>query len=243
MTQNMNNVSKFETPAEPALEFSGPDMGALAHLYRAEVYRSTMWRTRLDNTTNWAVASLGLAISVSYHAPDASPLPLLLVGLLICVFLMLEARRYRFFNVWRTRARWMEYHFYGPMLLGKDVRPNTPWAVSLWTDYTTPFHRISLADAIHRRLKRNYIWIFVLQGTAYFGKLAMQPTVAHSFGDLVQRAAIGPVSGLVVLALGVAFNGGIILFALFWPIFEHFVQGNSGDDMKSLVDTLPSDLA
>ncbi|MGB2073790.1 MAG: DUF2270 domain-containing protein, partial [Henriciella sp.] len=29
------------------------EAGALAHLYRAEVYRSTTWRQRLDATTNW----------------------------------------------------------------------------------------------------------------------------------------------------------------------------------------------
>src|SRR5262249_30852523 len=32
-----------------------PTVGALAHLYRGEIYRSTIWRPRLDNTTNWAV--------------------------------------------------------------------------------------------------------------------------------------------------------------------------------------------
>jgi len=38
-----------KTPA-----FSSADITALAHLYRGEVYRSTVWRTRLDATTNWA---------------------------------------------------------------------------------------------------------------------------------------------------------------------------------------------
>ena len=36
-------------------EFTAAEIGALAHLYRAEVYRSTVWRTRLDSSTNWAV--------------------------------------------------------------------------------------------------------------------------------------------------------------------------------------------
>ena len=42
-------------------EFNAAEIGAIAHLYRGEVYRSTVWRTRLDNTTNWAVAGLGVA--------------------------------------------------------------------------------------------------------------------------------------------------------------------------------------
>jgi hypothetical protein len=35
--------------------------------------------------------------------PGGFTLPLLLVGLLIAVFLGMEARRYRYFNVWRAR--------------------------------------------------------------------------------------------------------------------------------------------
>src|SRR5215471_14656137 len=54
---------------EPALptarksEFSIAEIGALPHLYRGEVYRSTVWRTRLDSSTNWAVATTGIALS------------------------------------------------------------------------------------------------------------------------------------------------------------------------------------
>ena len=50
---------------EPEQEFSAAEIGALAHLYRGEVYRSTIWRTRLDTTTNWAVVTLGVALSIS----------------------------------------------------------------------------------------------------------------------------------------------------------------------------------
>jgi uncharacterized membrane protein len=40
-------------------------LGVLAHLYRGEVYRSTHWRTQLDNTTNWAVVTTGIALSAT----------------------------------------------------------------------------------------------------------------------------------------------------------------------------------
>ena len=95
---------------EPALptaresEFSAAEIGALAHLYRGEVYRSTVWRTRLDSSTNWAVVTTGIALSATYSSAEASPLPMVLVGLLVSVFLLFEARRYRYFNVWRARA-------------------------------------------------------------------------------------------------------------------------------------------
>ena len=102
--------------------FSSAEMGAIAHLYRGEVYRSTIWRTRLDNTTNWAIVTMGIALSTTFSSPEASPLPLLLVGLLLAVFLGMEARRYRYFNVWRARARWLEMNFYAPY---SPVKPAT----------------------------------------------------------------------------------------------------------------------
>ena len=71
-------------------EFNAAEIGAIAHLYRGEVYRSTVWRTRLDNTTNWAVAGLGLAMSISFSHTEASALPILLMGGLMVVFLFLR---------------------------------------------------------------------------------------------------------------------------------------------------------
>ena len=111
------------TPASRPHEFDAATIGALAHLYRGEVYRSTIWRTRLDNTTNWAVVTLGIALSVTFSSQQASPLPLLLAGVLCIIFLIFEARRYRYFNVWRARARWMEKNFYAPMLRVKAWGP------------------------------------------------------------------------------------------------------------------------
>src|SRR3974377_1655880 len=89
-------------------EFSPAEIGAIAHLYRGEIYRSTVWRTRLDNTTNWSIVTLGIALSSTFSSREASELPLILIGLLLAVFLGLEARRYRYFNVWRGRARFID---------------------------------------------------------------------------------------------------------------------------------------
>jgi len=89
-------------PVRRPHEFGAATIGALAHLYRGEIYRSTIWRTRLDNTTNWAVVTLGIALSVTFSRSEASPLPLLLAGVLFVVFLVFEARHYRYFNVWRA---------------------------------------------------------------------------------------------------------------------------------------------
>lgn len=197
---------------QPAGEaFSSAEMGALAHLYRGEVYRSTIWRTRLDTTTNWAVVVTGVSFSVAFGSPGATALPLVLVGLLVSVFLLQEARRYRYFNVWRARARLMETDFYAPMLRGTGGVRDGRWNRLLAGDYDQPQFHISFFRAVGRRLRKNYAWVFGIQILAFCGKLAIHPAPMTSFGQFLDRAAIGPVPGAVVLAFGA-------LFYAFWAV-------------------------
>jgi uncharacterized membrane protein len=196
--------------------FTTSEMGALAHLYRGEVYRSTIWRTRLDSTTNWAVVVTGVSFSISFGSRDAPALPLVLVSLLVAVFLLLEARRYRYFNVWRARARLIETDFYAPMLMGncgQRDRRDQRWNVLLADDYKSPKFHISYARAIGRRLRKNYAWVFVIQLLAYCGKLAIHPAPLNSVAELIERAAVGPVPGLIVLLAGLVFHGFWLAFA------------------------------
>ncbi|HMN73103.1 MAG TPA: DUF2270 domain-containing protein [Rhodoblastus sp.] len=211
---------------EPHRAFDSAEMGALAHLYRGEVYRSTIWRTRLDNTTNWSIVTMGIALSSSFSSPEASPLPLILVGLLVAVFLTFEARRYRYFNVWRARARWMETNFYAPLLRG-EAQP-AYWRDVLAKDYTHPRHHITLWQAMGRRLRRNYSWILAIQTTAYLGKIIIHPTPAAHFGEVVARAAIGPIPGWVVLAAGAAYNGVWLAFGLWSLSHDRAKHGDAG---------------
>jgi len=196
------------------LEFTAAEIGALAHLYRGEVYRSTVWRTRLDSSTNWAVVTTGIALSATYSSAEASPLPMVLVGLLVTVFLLFEARRYRYFNVWRARARLLETDFYAPMIKGEGLALDSGWTELLANDYRHPRYHISYFRAIGRRLRRTYAWIFVIQAIAYYGKLAIHPTPLTALSDIWQRAAIGPIPGGWVVAAGVIFHASWAVFAL-----------------------------
>src|ERR1700737_3492776 len=119
----------------PGRRFDAAEIGALAHLWRGEVYRSTVWRVRFDTTTNWAVVTTGIAMSASFSSAQASPLPLVLVGLLVVFFLLIEARRYRYFDIWRVRARVFETQFCAPLLAGELGQPNSQWAQRLAQDY------------------------------------------------------------------------------------------------------------
>jgi uncharacterized membrane protein len=138
---------------------------------------------------------------------------MVLVGLIVTVFLLLEARRYRYFNVWRARARLLETDFYAPMIRGEGVRLHSDWAELLAKDYCDPRYHISFVRAVGRRLRRTYAWIFIIQAIAYYGKLAIHPTALTTVGDLWERAAIGPIPGSLVVFAGVLFHAGWAVFA------------------------------
>lgn len=213
-----------ETTSQPARSdhtFDASEITAIAHLYRGEVYRSTIWRTRLDNTTNWAVVTTGIALSLTFSGPLASPLPMILVGVLVLVFLLFEARRYRYFNVWRARARLLETEFYAPLLNRQGVQLGSGWNELLAGDYKSPEHHISFVRAVGRRLRRNYAYILGIQVLAYYSKLAIHPTALTSYRDFMDRAAIGPIPGELVVVAGVLFHGAWIVFAIATWILEH----------------------
>ena len=223
MTEDWKNWQS--PPGGTGSKLDPAEIGALAHLYRGEVYRSTIWRTRLDNTTNWSVVTLGLALSVTYADPNASPLPLLLVGILISMFLILEARRYRFFNVWRARCRWIETNFYAPMLL-RSARPEPgEWQDVLAKDYLSPQYHIGFWRAMGRRLRRNYMWIFSFQAIAYAGKIIIHPAPVVSLDQLFDRMAVGPFPGVVLLALGVVFHSAWISVAVWSQLQDTKTHG------------------
>lgn len=194
--------------------YQSAEIGAIAHLYRGEVYRSTLWRTRLDTTTNWSVVTLGIAISVSFANPAASAIPLLLVGVLILFFLVMESRRYRYFNVWRARARWMESNFYAPMLTNGSVDLDG-WEQTLAKDYEAPQYHISMMQALGRRLRRNYIWILLVQTLSYYGKIAVHPSEVTSLAEIVTRSAIGPIPGEFMIVAGIIYNVGWVGLAIY----------------------------
>jgi uncharacterized membrane protein len=200
--------------AQDLQELNAAELGAVAHLYRGEIYRSTIWRTRLDNTTNWSIVTMGIALSTTFSSKEASALPLILIGLLLGVFLGLEARRYRYFNVWRARARYMETHLYAQMLNGQRGADDGSWRRVLAEDYLHPRHHISFFRAAGRRVRRTYIWIIAIQTTAYFGKLAIHPQMATHLGEFIDRATIGPIPGWVVLCCGFLYNLGWIFLAV-----------------------------
>jgi uncharacterized membrane protein len=209
------NVISTNRSPESESPYNSAELGMLAHLYRGEMYRSKVWRTRLDATTNWAVATTGIALSVAFSRAENSPLPLVLVTLMSLVFLAIEARRYRYFDIWRTRVRLMETSIYVPLLRVRGVRIDDGWNEKLARDYERLHFHISFWEAAGRRLRRNYSFLFAVQAVSYVAKICIHPTAIGSLDELWKHAEIGPLPGPVVLAIGFLFHCVMVALAFF----------------------------
>jgi len=187
---------------------------AMVHLFRAEVSRANVWRQRLDTTTNWAVVTTGAAISIAFSQAENNPFVLFLNILLVTMFLIIEARRYRYYELWSYRVRLMETDFFAAMLV-PPFQPSPDWAETLSENLLHPQFQISNWEAIGRRLRRNYIYIYTVLFAAWLGKLWLHPSNAQSLEQIAQRATVGPISGSIVLTISLIFCSLLIALSLF----------------------------
>jgi uncharacterized membrane protein len=195
---------------EPVWTYRGYHLGAgefntaMVHFFRAEVQRSVNWRARLDTTTNWAVITTGAAISFAFAQATSIHLVIPLDLVLVTLFLFIEARRYRYYELWSYRVRLMETDFFAAMLV-PPFHPAPDWAEALAESLLHPDFPISTLEAIGRRLRRNYIWIYAVIGAAWLAKLYMLPTPTNSWADMINRASVGSFKGQWMLLIALIF--------------------------------------
>lgn len=207
-------------PPEPSGEdsvwtYQGYKLGAsefttaMVHFFRAEVQRANVWRQRLDTTTNWAVVTTGVALTIAFSEASHHGV-LLLNTLLVTLFLLIEARRYRYYELWSYRIRLLETDFYAAMLV-PPFHPSPEWAESLAESLLHPSFPISVWEAVGRRYRRNYFGVYLIIGLAWLGKTLLILGGSASWDAFMRAAAIGSVPGEAVLVTGVVFNGLLFL--------------------------------
>lgn len=185
----------------------GPS-SAMAHLYRGEVHRMTLWRERLDRTSNWSVLVLAAIITWTFSSPE-NPHYILLIGLVtLSVFLLIEGRRYRGYDIWRSRVRTLQENVWAYGLDPSTGVVDENWRTRLSQDYRTPTLKISAEEAIAHRLRRVYLPLFTVLLVAWFVRIT-----AFSPGPWPASAAIGMLPGTVVLALVGMFVVGVAVIA------------------------------
>ncbi len=190
----------------------------MVQLFRSEINRANLWQTRLDSTTSWALVATAAAISFAFGGPAGHHLVLPLSALLATILLYIESRRHRTYELWSYRVRLMETDFFAAMRV-PPLKPNSDWSEGLAESLPHPHFTISLWEALGRRLRCNYIWIFLwiflVLTLAWVTKILVYPPTAASGAGFISRAAIGGVPSGIILRAGLGYFALLLAFALF----------------------------
>lgn len=199
----------------------------VAHMYRGEVEREVSWRGRLDSTTNWAVTIIAGILAYSFSSEDVSH-SIILVGIVIgVVFLLIEARRFQRYDIWRSRVRSMQENLFANALDPSQGVEQRNWREQLSADYRRPEMKMPLKNALAHRLRRVYlpllcglllVWLLRLSGSG-------EP--------IVRAASVSGTPGWIVV--GVVAVLYVCLFAVaLWPNPGAMTETGGGVDRGNL---------
>jgi uncharacterized membrane protein len=202
---------------------AGPvDIGhpVLVHFYRAVVSHMDVWRQRMDATTNWAAATTAAMVTFSFSSAATPHFVLLLALAFNSVFLVMESRRYQFFDLWRRRFRLLNRFMIAPVLTnGETATPEEQEEAfgRLAEDLGRMVPHLPLSHALGSRIRRNYAYIFAVGVAAWLLKLEVHPDPAYTLAELVPRAGIGAAPGVAVFGLVVAVGLLVLTLAIRAP--------------------------
>ncbi len=148
-------------------------VNAMVHFYRGEMGRIMIWRQRLDVTTTWAITSSTTIITVAFSFREIPHIIFFFNVAIVWIMLWIEARRYRFYDAFRGRVRMLETHFLVPMVSQSDRLRDGEWRRLVCEDLILPSFKITAFEAVGRRLKRNYVFIFAIIMLAWGLKIFM----------------------------------------------------------------------
>lgn len=189
-------------------EEMGPS-GSMAHLYRGEIHRMKLWRERLDRSTNWAVIVMAAILTWAFSS-ESNPHCVLLAGAVtLGIFLVIEARRYRGYDIWRSRMRTLQKNVIAYGLDPSQGLEDPNWRAHLSSSYRQPHLKISRMEAIAHRLRRVYLSLLSVLLGAWLVRVT-------AFADVPwpASAAIGQIPGVAVIVLVLVGYGTLLVIAL-----------------------------
>jgi uncharacterized membrane protein len=215
-----------DTPATPIGRplSSGELVTVMSHFHRAEIARMAGWRDRIDRTSNWAITVVAAMLSVSLSTASAHHGVLIFAMLLVLLLLWIEARRYRFFDVYRARVRQFERHYFAQIF---SPQPDfaSDWLLIVGESLRAPKFLVSQRVALARRLRRNYMHMMLILLLAWVLKLstpslidqAVPPGFVGTLREAVSAAALGPIPGAVIVAVVALLYVGLLAAAFLTP--------------------------
>eukprot|EP00002_Diphylleia_rotans_P032648 TRINITY_DN6871_c0_g1_i1.p1 TRINITY_DN6871_c0_g1~~TRINITY_DN6871_c0_g1_i1.p1 ORF type:complete len:326 (+),score=89.84 TRINITY_DN6871_c0_g1_i1:42-1019(+) len=127
------------------------------HLYRAELGRVTAYRQRIDTVTNWAITTTGVLVTFTLSRDEIPHTFFLFILLLNALFLLMETRRYIFYELALRRCRIVEIGWIGVLTGVPDA--DVEWMRRLGKAYGLHPGLLPFRISVCLRLQRNYIWM------------------------------------------------------------------------------------
>ncbi|WP_435176615.1 DUF2270 domain-containing protein [Halorussus sp. AFM4] len=195
-------------------------IGLLGHFYRGQMDRVTAWRSRLDQTSYWAVTIIAALLTWVFSSAN-NPHYLLLIGMgAMVVFLAFETRRYRAYDVWRERIRLVEQDLFAELFDPDSDVSHPDWRRRISEDLRDPAVKMSALTAFARRLRRIYYPLLLVLLAAWVARItAFQPKETWR-----TTASILTIPGTVVVSAVAAFYLAATVVAVYG-----FVQRDSGE--------------
>lgn len=194
-------------------------------LYRGEMRRTVAWRDRLDRTTNWAVVMTATLLTWAFSRTENPHYMLLVAIAVVALFTVIEARRYRHYDVWRARLRLLEQSLFANVF-EPEGSEQTDWRALLSEDLRRPSYKMPWIEALQRRLRRIHGPLFLILLAAWLLRIT-----AFSPGplDLAEDAAVGDIPGQVTAGAVGLFT--LLLAALtLWPLRRRAPGSVAEDD-------------
>ena len=206
-----------------------PNMiSVLGDFYRGEMERAVGWRTRLDQTTNWAVVLMAAIITFTFSSED-NPHYVLLIGVLGAVaFLLIESQRFQEYDVWRYRVRLLQRRFFADAAdPDRSSASESEWRAEFGENLRRPSLTISFLQAMGHRLKHVYIYLLSVLTATWILRI----TAFESDTGWQQSASIGSIPGTVVAGVVLAVYVALVGLAL-WSIADHRMREFSDDALE-----------
>jgi len=206
---------------------------SMAHFYRGELGRIMVWRQRLDTTTNWAIIASSGVITFALGHPEVTPMIFMLCNLMVFLLLVIEGRRYRYYDAYRARVRMLEAHYLAPVVMKRSEMIEGDWRQLLAEDLLLPSFKIGVRESIARRLRRNYIWIFVLLFTSWLLKIYLHSKGSVTFfGIFDEMQRDQPLSPFIFWPMVIGFYS-VLAWLATYAQKERYSSGELGRKLPS----------
>src|SRR5581483_3825940 len=110
----------------------------------------------------------------------------------------------------------LEAHFLVPMVMENRDMLQGEWKKLVCEDLILPSFKISAFEAVGRRLKRNYVFIFILIMTAWITKIFLHgPAAMDNFSSFYHALRVGHIPSWLVASVFIATLAAVIGISIY----------------------------